>query len=144
MSGRRPWICRGAQALNVARGGTLHQHLADVTDGSVEHRQAAPGRRVTHAVRLSDPAALGLDPALHELQVNSFHQATDRLGAGLRAIAWSPDEVVEAIADTRGALYAGVQWHAETLVDRLQHLALFEHLVARASARDARDEERAA
>ena len=37
-------ICRGSQALNVARGGTLHQHLGDLTDGSIQHRQAARGR----------------------------------------------------------------------------------------------------
>ncbi len=36
-------ICRGAQALNVARGGTLHQHLPAVTDDSVGHRQIEPG-----------------------------------------------------------------------------------------------------
>ena len=38
-------ICRGCQAINVARGGTLHQHLPDVTDGSVAHRQTASGPR---------------------------------------------------------------------------------------------------
>ena len=43
-------ICRGCQALNVARGGTLHQHLPDVTDGSVDHRQTASGRETTHTV----------------------------------------------------------------------------------------------
>ena len=41
-------ICRGVQALNVARGGTLHQHVGDFTDGSIEHRQAARGRITTH------------------------------------------------------------------------------------------------
>ena len=45
-------ICRGCQALNVARGGTLHQHLPDVTDGSVEHRQTESGRETTHTVRI--------------------------------------------------------------------------------------------
>ena len=38
-------ICRGSQAINVARGGTLHQHLGDLTDGSIDHRQAARGAR---------------------------------------------------------------------------------------------------
>lgn len=137
-------ICRGAQAMNVARGGSLHQHLADVTDASIEHRQTLRGTRTTHRVRIDEPLALGLDPAVHELEVNSFHhQATDRLGAGLRAIAWSPDGVIEAIVDDRGALYAGVQWHAETLVARPEHLALFEHLVTQASGATASGEQAA-
>ena len=51
-------ICRGLQALNVARGGTLHQHLPDVTDGSIDHRQTEPGH-VTHA-RRADRARLAL------------------------------------------------------------------------------------
>ena len=38
------------QVLNVATGGTLIQHLPDGTDGTVEHRQAAPGDQVTHPV----------------------------------------------------------------------------------------------
>ena len=45
-------ICRGAQALNVARGGTLHQHLPAVTDHSIEHRQTLPGWAETHEVRV--------------------------------------------------------------------------------------------
>ena len=52
-------ICRGAQALNVARGGTLHQHLPAITDHSVEHRQTAPGWAETHAVRVDAGLAAG-------------------------------------------------------------------------------------
>ena len=49
-------ICRGAQALNVARGGTLYQHLPAVTDQSIDHRQTAPGWEETHTVHV-DPAS---------------------------------------------------------------------------------------
>ena len=45
-------ICRGAQALNVARGGTLHQHLPAITDHSIDHRQTAPGWEETHSVHV--------------------------------------------------------------------------------------------
>ena len=86
-------ICRGAQALNVARGGTLHQHLPDVTDGS--HR-APPDRRPPAAAPTRswcspEPrsrASLGGDTAA----VNSFHhQAVDAARAtGLRAVAHAP------------------------------------------------------
>ena len=127
-------ICRGAQALNVARGGTLHQHLPAVTDHSIDHRQTAPGWEETHAgarrSRLAAGAILGTDAAW----VNSFHhQAVDRLGAGLRAVAWAPDGTVEGIEDAGERLVLGVQWHAETLDRGGPHPRLFEALVAAAS-----------
>lgn len=127
-------ICRGAQALNVVRGGTLHQHLPDVTNGTVEHRQTAPGRRTTHEVVLQPDTALARILGGEAAAVNSFHhQAVDSLGAGLVAVAHAPDGVVEAIEATDRLHYRGVQWHAETLVDRPAHLSLFAGLVAAAS-----------
>jgi len=126
-------ICRGCQALNVARGGTLHQHLPDVTDGTIDHRQTAPGRQVTHTVTVEPDSMLAGITGPGRLEVNSFHhQAADRLGRGLRVVARAPDGVVEAIEGD--GFFVGVQWHAETLVDRARHLALFEALVAEASA----------
>ena len=61
--GRRPGIpilgiCRGAQTLNIARGGTLHQHLPDVTDGSVHHRQTSSGERTSHDVTIAPGSLL--------------------------------------------------------------------------------------
>jgi putative glutamine amidotransferase len=128
-------ICRGCQALNVARGGTLHQHLPDVTDGSIAHRQRASGRETTHAVRIEAGSRLASIVGDAELDVNSFHhQAVDRLGRGLRAVAWAPDGVIEGIEDDGQGLYLGVQWHVETLVDRPRHARLFDVLVEAASA----------
>jgi putative glutamine amidotransferase len=128
-------ICRGCQALNVARGGTLHQHLPDVTDGSVTHRQKASGREPTHSVRIEHESRLADIAGEDELDVNSFHhQAVDRLGSGLRAVAWAADGVVEAIEDPDAPLYLGVQWHVETLVHFERHAALFEALVETAAA----------
>jgi putative glutamine amidotransferase len=128
-------ICRGCQALNVARGGTLHQHLPDVTDGSCAHRQTESGRQPTHSVRIEPGSRLAEIVGADELDVNSFHhQAVDRLGRGLRAVAWSPDGVIEAIEDEASPLYLGVQWHAETLVHYERHAALFEALVEAAAA----------
>src|SRR3954465_14683023 len=51
-------ICRGAQALNVVRGGTLHQHLPAITDHSVDHRQTSPGWEETHSVRVQADSRL--------------------------------------------------------------------------------------
>jgi putative glutamine amidotransferase len=128
-------ICRGMQALNVSRGGTLHQHLPDVTDGSVAHRQDAPGHEPTHTVTLAPQSRLAQVVGRLKLPVNSFHhQAVERLGAGLHAVAWAPDGTVEGIqGDDPDRLLLGVQWHAEGLVDRPEQLALFESLVEHAA-----------
>jgi putative glutamine amidotransferase len=138
-------ICRGCQVLNVARGGTLHQHLPAVTDGTVPHRQDASGRLTTHRVTVQAGSVLAGLVGAGDVDVNSFHhQAADRLGAGLRPVAWAPDGTVEGIEDPSAALYLGVQWHAETLVDRPAHLKLFEGLIAAARAYGGAVGERAA
>jgi putative glutamine amidotransferase len=131
-------ICRGVQTLNVARGGTLHQHLEG-------HRQTAAGRVTTHSVRIEPGSRLARVMGVTEADVNSFHhQAADRLGQGLRAVAWAPDGLVEGLESDGDAFYLGVQWHAESLVDRPEHCALFRELVAEADAWRAVREVRAA
>lgn len=126
-------ICRGSQLLNVARGGTLYQHLPDITRGAVEHGQAEPGDRTTHEVRVAPDSGLAQTTGGGPVSVNSFHhQGIDRLGVDLRAVAWAQDGVIEAVEDSGGRFVLGVQWHAETLVDGAEQLALFERLVAAA------------
>jgi putative glutamine amidotransferase len=123
-------ICRGAQTLNVARGGTLHQHLPDVVGHAIEHRQAVDGRVPTHPVRILPGSRLAAALGATQLSVNSFHhQAVDRLGTGLRACAWAPDGTIEAIEDPGHAFVVAVQWHAETLQGVPGQLALFQELV---------------
>lgn len=137
-------ICRGAQAINVARGGTLVQHLPDLTDGSIGHRQAIAGRETTHSVRVEPGSRLASILGTVTADVNSFHhQAVERLGRGLRAVAWAPDGVIEGLEGEGPGLLLGVQWHAETLIEMPEHLALFEALVA-AAAGSGTDERAAA
>ncbi len=127
-------ICRGQQALNVARGGTLHQHLPDRPGTTIDHRQRAPGHKSTHAVRVMAGSRLARLLGRRELRVNSFHhQAVDRLGSGLRAVAWSPDGVIEGLEAPGRDFLVCVQWHAETLVHRHDNAALFSGLVDAAS-----------
>ena len=127
-------ICRGAQTLNVVRGGTLHQHLPDVIGDTIAHRQVTDGRIPTHPVAISPESRLAGVLGTTQLNVNSFHhQAVDRLGAGLSACAWAPDGTIEAIEDPGQPFLLAVQWHAETLREIPEHLALFEEL-ARVSA----------
>jgi putative glutamine amidotransferase len=128
-------ICRGAQALNVARGGTLHQHLPAITDGSVVHRQTLPGWAETHHVDVAPASRLAYVLGTQTLGTNSFHhQAVDRLGNGLHAVAWAQDGTIEAIESDGERFVLGVQWHAETL-DQPEgpHVRLFEALVRAAA-----------
>jgi putative glutamine amidotransferase len=130
-------VCRGAQLLNVARGGTLIQHLPDRT-GSARHRQTQPGEQVTHRVRLDPSGMLASIVAVEELEVNSFHhQAVDRLGEGVVATAFAPDGVVEAIEmpESPGFVLA-VQWELqESWQDAGAGLAVFDLLVTAARER---------
>src|SRR3954471_6413667 len=129
-------ICRGCQALNVARGGTLHQHLPAVTDGSVDHRQTAPGWEETHAVRVDSDSRLAGVLGGVELWANSFHhQAVERLGDGLRAVAWAPDGAIEGIEAAGDRLPRRRGWHGEPLARGGPHQRLFEALVAAAAER---------
>jgi putative glutamine amidotransferase len=132
-------ICRGMQALNVARGGSLHQHLPDRPGTADGHRQTAPGTEVTHSVRIAPGSQLAGLMGGEEAEVNSFHhQAIDRLGRGLRAVAWSSDGVIEGVEAPDRDFVIGVQWHAETLTERSEQSALFAGLVDAASAADVR------
>jgi putative glutamine amidotransferase len=112
-------ICRGLQVLNVALGGSLHQHLPDVVGETVQHTQTERRHVATHDVKvLAEGTRLGTIVGGPELRVNSFHhQGVHRLGRDLRDVAWAPDAVVEALehADQRRFVVA-VQWHPEDLV----------------------------
>ena len=113
-------ICRGLQALNVARGGTLHQDLPG-------HRQDRPGREPTHRVSVKPGSRLaGALGGVGEVHVNSFHhQAIDDLGERLDAVAWSEDGLIEGIEATDRDFAVGVQWHAEGLIESAEQHALF-------------------
>jgi putative glutamine amidotransferase len=127
-------ICRGTQALNVARGGSLHQHLPELSEFA--HRQQTPGTETSHPIEIKPgsrlAAALEDDEVevADKLDVNSFHhQAIDRLGEGLKVVARAPDGTIEAVEDPEHPFTIGVQWHAETLVHRPYEAALFRHFV---------------
>ncbi len=113
-------ICRGMQLLNVARGGTLCQHVGD--EGGHIPR---PGTFGSHPVRVAAGSALaailapGQQATAAELAVpTSHHQAVGKLGDGLVATAWAGDGVIEAVEAPPGTggqhpFVLGVQWHPE-------------------------------
>jgi len=117
-------ICGGLQALAVAAGGTLHQHIPDVFPHAVDHEQPTDPATGYHDVVLQDgvlKAVLG-----ERVSVNStHHQAVDQPGT-LRVTGRSPDGVVEAM-EGPGRFCVGVQWHPELLGGRQQ--ALFDAFV---------------
>ena len=119
-------ICRGAQALNVARGGTLHQHLPG-------HRQTEPATATTHTVHIESETRLAALLGTEVLRVNSFHhQAVELLGDGLRAVAHAADGTIEGVEAPGQRFVLGVQWHVEGLVAQPRHRVLFDALVAAA------------
>jgi len=132
-------ICRGLQVLNVALGGSVHQHVPDAFGDGIQHSQAARRDVATHDVKLqTEGTRLGAILGTSELRVNSFHhQAVHRLGRDLRDIGWAPDNVIEALehADRRRFVVA-VQWHPEELVGHdAAARALFTAVVDAARAR---------
>ncbi len=131
-------ICRGMQALNVARGGTLVQDLPTEHGTEVAHRQTEPGWVPTHPVRLAPSSRLAGLLGGPEVEVNSFHhQALRRLGDGLHAVGWAPDGVIEAVEGDDGRFVVGVQWHAESLMDEPGQRRMLETFVAAAAGRAA-------
>jgi putative glutamine amidotransferase len=123
-------ICRGMQVLNVARGGTLHQHLPDVVGTAVTHRQPGAPGEPTHAVSVAADSRLAGILGHRHVRVNSFHhQAVDVLGERLTVTARADDGTVEAFETAGGGFVLGVQWHAECLVDHDEQAALFTALV---------------
>ena len=138
-------ICRGAQALNVARRGTLFQHLSDRYGEEVEHRQKEIGSKPIHPVEIDPDSRLAKALGATSIEVNSFHhQAADQIGRGLRAVAFSPDGVIEAIEAPGSRFVVGVQWHAESLTDRPEQANLFRAFVDAARSAAASEQPKAA
>ena len=129
-------ICRGLQILNVARGGTLHAHLPDVFGDEVAHR-VPPLDPVPHGIQLETGVTLGRIFDDGELEISSWHhQGVDRLGEGLRAAAFAPDGVVEALELEGAPWVLAVQWHPELQCEPdSPQLALFRALAGLAQHR---------
>jgi putative glutamine amidotransferase len=131
-------ICRGLQALNVARGGTLHQHLPDVAGEELNHRQERPAAEPTHWVAFAPGSRVSRILGRRRTKVNSFHhQAVDRLGEGLVITGRARDGTVESLEATDREFTLGVQWHAECMVNRPEQAALFRAFVEAAARFDA-------
>jgi putative glutamine amidotransferase len=123
-------ICRGAQLVNVALGGTLVQHLPAVS--AQPHFQPATRAEVVHKVTVENGSELHHLLGRRELGVNSVHhQGVHQLAPALRPVAWADDGLVEAF-ESRDHPVLAVQWHPESILSKPGQLSLFERLVDRA------------
>lgn len=117
-------ICRGAQVLNVALGGTLHQHLPEV----VGHERHQPGNAVFATSRVEVVAGTRLAKLIGDSSDEQcyHHQAIAELGHGLVVSARDADGVIEAVELPGDTFVVAVQWHPE---ERLSDLRLFAGIV---------------
>ncbi len=123
-------ICRGAQLLNVAAGGTLHQDLSTFYAERPRRWTVFPRTPVAVAPGTRLASTLGRP----RCWVNSLHrQAVDRLGDGLRVAARDDAGVIQAIEHTARRFWIGVQWHPEYLPQVAEERRLFATLVSSSS-----------
>ncbi|WP_295789750.1 gamma-glutamyl-gamma-aminobutyrate hydrolase family protein [uncultured Veillonella sp.] len=108
-------LCKGAQMINVALGGTVYQDLrAQYKKLSIKHSQKAFGGDPTHSVTFEKQSFLEMVFGPQTLVNSRHHQAVRELGEGLRVTALSADGVVEGI-ENDDATIVGVQWHPENM-----------------------------
>jgi putative glutamine amidotransferase len=121
-------ICRGMQVMNVAFGGTLHEHLPGMP-GLIEHGVPIANTVTTHEVQVAPRSRLFATTKSSRMVVSSHHhQGVATLGTGIEATGFSGDGLVEAI-ERGGGWMLGVQWHPEETAeaDEAQR-SLFEGL----------------
>ncbi len=108
-------ICRGMQVMNVARGGTLHQHLPEHVGHEDHRRVSGTFEGSDHAVRLA-PGSLAARAAGEERHnaKSHHHQGVDEVGEGYAVTGWAEvDDLPEAIELEPNRFALGVQWHPE-------------------------------
>ena len=113
-------ICYGMQLINVAFGGTLYQDINSQLSVEINHKKGY------HIIVIAENRFLRKG----RFSVNStHHQAVKKLGSGLKAFAFSADNIVEAFYNDKLPYLVGVQWHPERLPDNKLSLMLFDSFV---------------
>ncbi len=112
-------ICRGAQLINVALGGTLYQDIQHENPNALQHRNAQLYEKNQHDIEIANDTGLShLYPGVKNARINSVHhQGICTVGKGLSVEARSTDDgIIEAIRyqNPREDHYCfAVQWHPE-------------------------------
>ncbi len=128
-------ICRGAQVLNVALGGTLIEHIPDEPYDTLNHQSVSGTPIHYHPVTISPESRLAGIIDATDLHLETWHHQSIRAVAPpLTAVAFAPDGIVEGVEMPDHRWLFGVQWHPEraAATDPAQ-LRLFQSLVAEAA-----------
>ena len=127
------FICRGAQVLNVALGGTLYPHIPDIVDHDI-HRSDDGGWAI-HEIAVQPGSHLA--QVMGTTQVRTYsghHQAAKAIAPGLQVVATALDGIVEALEMADHSWLVAVQWHPETsAADDPTQQAIFDGLVRAAA-----------
>lgn len=115
-------ICRGAQVMNVALGGTLVQDIPSQRPSDIEHDQSQRRRERVHPVAIDAGSKLAEVIGAARMAINSsHHQSVDRVAEPLRVTARSDDDIIEALEPREpGWWMLAVQWHPEELTETIE------------------------
>jgi putative glutamine amidotransferase len=112
-------ICGGAQAINVALGGSLYQDIETELPHAGQHEQGGQRHKGGHAIEIHPGTRLRQILQKQILEVNTtHHQAAKKLGKGLLVNATAKDGLIEGIESPGHRFVLGVQWHPEALVEK--------------------------
>ncbi len=127
-------ICRGMQLMNIAFGGDIYQDIyTQIDDALLTHSQEEPKTETTHSIEISEWSLLAVVMGGTHFEANTLHhQAVRKIAPSCRAVAFSPDGIVEAVEMPYYRMI-GVQWHPEHLQkEHPEHRRLFGWLVREA------------
>jgi len=130
-------ICGGAQAINVALGGSLYQDISVQVPNAQEHQQSRKAAKRGHRITIQPRTRLQKIVGRSHPEVNTtHHQAVKALGRSLIVNAIANDGIVEGIESRDHSFVVGVQWHPEVLAPSQPHQQrIFSALVAHAVRR---------
>lgn len=130
-------ICRGAQLINVRRGGSLHVDVSKAYEDAQYPSHLLAKIFYRKAIDLQPDSLLRRLLGTQQAEVNSMHsQAIDALGEGLKVSAQERNGVVQAVEDPACDFYIGVQFHPEVLIYQERFRAIFKSLILAASRSD--------
>ncbi|TVR32209.1 MAG: gamma-glutamyl-gamma-aminobutyrate hydrolase family protein [Spirochaetaceae bacterium] len=128
-------ICRGAQLLNVAHGGSIHMAVHKAYRNARYPHHPLAHLTFRKMVQIAPASLFGRICGVPTLTVNSLHrQSIDRLGSGLQISACEANGVIQAIEDPSLPFYLGVQFHPELLLYRAVYRRLFRAFINSAAA----------
>jgi putative glutamine amidotransferase len=125
-------ICGGAQAINVALGGTLYQDIATEVPNAGQHEQSLRRETGGHRVQIDPGSQLGRIMRCTTVEANTtHHQAVKATGRGLIVNATAEDGMIEGIESPEHTFALGVQWHPELLAPKnIHHHRIFSSFVS--------------